>query len=260
MADKIAILADYYFDGIAVGNTYSSAGLWVGSLAYTLQLYFDFSGYSDMAIGFGGLMGFRIGENFNKPYQASSISDFWKRWHISLSRWFRDYVYIPLGGNRCTMPRNILNLLIVWLLTGIWHGADWSFVLWGVGYFALLATEKYVPFVKKMETHWTGHVYALFFINLLWIPFRAKNLHVAGKYIYGMFGGGRGPLEHKAISFIPFLVLAILLCFSWDRWTGWLKQKWWFKIFKEIGTILLAAWAVCAVVNSSYTPYIYGNF
>lgn len=108
VADKISVLADYYFDGVAAGNTYSIAGLWIGSIAYTLQLYFDFSGYSDMAIGIGQLLGFTIRENFDSPYQASSISDFWKRWHISLTQWFRDYIYIPLGGNRCAIPRHVL--------------------------------------------------------------------------------------------------------------------------------------------------------
>jgi len=192
IADKIAVLADYYFDGVALGNTYSCTGLWIGSITYTLQLYFDFSGYSDMAIGIGGLLGFKICENFDKPYYANSISDFWKRWHISLSRWFRDYVYIPSGGNRCSVPRHIRNLFIVWALTGMWHGADWSFVVWGLGYFMLIVIEKYVPIMKKAGLHWWGHIYSLFCINLLWIPFRAADLSVAGKYISGMFGASGG--------------------------------------------------------------------
>ncbi len=260
VADKAAILADYYFDGIAAGNTYSIAGLWIGSFAYTIQLYFDFSGYSDMAIGLGEVMGFHIDENFNKPYQASSISDFWRRWHISLSRWFRDYVYIPLGGNKCAVPRHIFNLLIVWLLTGIWHGADWTFVLWGLGYFVLLAVEKYAPFISKIKPYWISHVYVLFFVNLLWVPFRAEGLRAAGKYICGMFGGGKGTLEDKAISFIPFLGVAALLCFSWERWIAPFRQKRWFKMLRGTVIAALAFLSVCAAVNSSYTPYIYGKF
>lgn len=261
IADKIAALADYYFGGVASGNTYSCLGLWIGSITYTLQLYFDFSGYSDMAIGMGQLLGFHISENFNKPYQASSISDFWKRWHISLSQWFRDYVYIPLGGNRCSVPKHILNLLIVWALTGIWHGADWSFLLWGLGYFVLLVLEKYIPVMKNVGSHWYGHVYALFFINILWIPFRADNLSVAARFIAGMFGAdGLGVLEEKAISFIPYLAAVVLLCLPWNRLFEKHKEEGWYRIVRGIILVLLTGLALCAVINSSYTPYIYGNF
>lgn len=261
LADKVAILADYYFQGIALGGSYSLFGLWIGSIAYTLQLYFDFSGYSDMAIGIGSLLGFSIPENFNKPYQASSIQEFWKSWHISLSQWFRDYVYIPLGGNRCAIPRHIINLLIVWLLTGIWHGADWSFVVWGLGYFLLLLLEKYVPLCKKLCNKWYGHLYTLFFVNLLWIPFRADNLHVAADYIRGMFVGSTVfKIERRAISFLPFLIILILLCFSWERVLSKCENKNWFKIMKGLIIMILFILAICAIINSSYTPYIYGNF
>jgi D-alanyl-lipoteichoic acid acyltransferase DltB (MBOAT superfamily) len=259
VADKIAVLADYYFDGVAAGVSYSSLGLWIGSIAYTLQLYFDFSGYSDMAIGIGQLMGFDICQNFNDPYQANSISDFWKRWHISLSQWFRDYVYIPLGGNRCTKKRHILNLLIVWILTGIWHGADWSFVLWGFGYFVLLTVEKYVPAMKKIGNHWYGHVYALFFINFLWIPFRADNLYVAFQYISGLFGKSGG-VERKAITFLPYMAIAICLCLPWKRLLEQYKSKKLWLALKGCVMLVLAGLAFCAVVNASYAPYIYGNF
>lgn len=260
IADKIAILADYYFDGIAAGNTYSCIGLWIGSIAYTLQLYYDFSGYSDMAIGIGQLLGFTIKENFNKPYHASSISDFWKRWHISLTQWFRDYIYIPLGGNRCTIPRHLLNMLIVWFLTGIWHGADWSFIVWGIGYFILLVFERYISFIKKITVGAVGHIYTLFFINLLWIPFRAKDLRITAKYIIQMFGRGTGLIEEKAIAFIPFFVLAVSLCFPWDKLLNGFFYMRWFIFFKRLMIVALAGLAICAVVNSSYTPYIYGNF
>jgi D-alanyl-lipoteichoic acid acyltransferase DltB (MBOAT superfamily) len=261
VADKIAVLADYYFDGVASGNNYSCPGLWIGSITYTLQLYFDFSGYSDMAIGIGKLLGFDICENFNNPYQANSISDFWKRWHISLSQWFRDYVYIPLGGSRCSKSRHILNLFIVWVLTGIWHGADWSFVVWGLGYFVLLALEKYVPAMKKIGNYWYGHIYALFFINLLWVPFRADNLSVTLRYVSGMFGAnGALALEGKAIAFLPFLAVAVCLCFPWKKWLERYEQNKPYKILKGSAMIVLTAMAVCAVINSSYAPYIYGNF
>lgn len=265
IADKIAPLADYYFNGVAAGNTYSTLGLWIGSFAYSLQIYFDFSGYSDMAIGIGKLLGFHIPENFNKPYQAGSISDFWRRWHISLSQWFRDYVYIPLGGNRCFALRHVFNLLIVWFLTGLWHGADWTFIIWGLGYFVLLTIEKYTPFFKKIGEKWYGHIYALFFINFLWIPFRANNIDTMARYIAGSFGFGKnGSLEEMAIHFIPFLIVAILLCCPWisifERILKNIGDRKWFRIGKGVLLILFTGIAVCAVINSSYTPYIYGGF
>ena len=261
IADKIAILADYYFDGVSRGNTYSVVGLWMGSIAYTLQLYFDFSGYSDMAIGIGGLLGFQIPENFKLPYQARSISDFWKRWHISLSQWFRDYIYIPLGGNRCSVNRHIFNMLVVWLLTGIWHGADWSFVVWGIGYFFLLILEKYVPGMKRITESRFGHIYTLFFVNLLWIPFRSKNLFTAKQYIFGLAGiRSRGTIESIALEYIPYVIVAILLCCPIDRGFTPLKNRKGYKVLKGIAVLIAVFWAMCAVLNTTYTPYIYGNF
>lgn len=261
IADKLAVLANYYFDGMTAGNTFSCAGLWVGSVAYTLQLYFDFSGYSDMAMGIGQLLGFKIGKNFNSPYQANSISDFWRRWHISLSQWFRDYVYIPLGGNRCSVSRHILNLFVVWFLTGIWHGTGLSFIMWGMGYFLLLTGEKYIPFMKNMGTKWYGHIYALFFINLLWVPFRADSLTVALKYLAGMFGiGSSGILESRAVAFMPYLFMAAALCFPWEKVVEKYLQNRVCKFLKGIVMIVLFVLAVSAVISSSYTAYIYGNF
>lgn len=261
IADKIAVLANYYFDGITAGKTFSCAGLWIGSIAYTLQLYFDFSGYSDMAIGIGQLLGFKIGNNFNHPYRANSISDFWRRWHISLSQWFRDYVYIPLGGNRCTVSRHIANLFVVWLLTGIWHGTGLSFIMWGMGYFFLLTVEKYVPFMKNIGTKWYGHLYALFFINLLWVPFRADSVTMALKYLMGMFGiGSIGGVESRAVAFIPYLLAAAFLCFPWKKITDKYMQNRIFSFFRGLLIILIAVLAVSAVISSSYTTYIYGTF
>lgn len=261
IADKLAILANYYFDGITAGKSFSCAGLWIGSMAYTLQLYFDFSGYSDMAIGIGQLLGFEIGNNFNNPYQANSISDFWKRWHISLSQWFRDYVYIPLGGNRCRGSRHILNLLVVWLLTGIWHGTGWSFIMWGMGYFLLLTMEKYLPFMKEIGSKWYSHIYALFFINLLWVPFRADSLTVAVKYLAGMFGiGSRGGVESRAAAFIPYLLVAAGLCFPWKKVFEKYMQNRICSFFKGMVMIVIFVLAISAVISSSYTTYIYGNF
>ena len=260
VADKLAFLANYYFDGVAAGNSFSSLGLWIGSIAYTLQLYFDFSGYSDMAIGIGQLLGFNISENFDKPYRTCSISEFWKKWHKSLTLWFRDYIYIPLGGNRVSKIRHIVNMLIVWLITGLWHGADWTFIIWGIGYFLLLTAEKYIPVMKKICRGFTGHVYTLVFVNFLWIPFRAVNLKISGRYIAGMFGGGSYIIENKAIRFLPFLILAVIICFPLEKLLEKVSHKKMYSIIKGLFLIALAFFSICAAVNSSYSPYIYGNF
>ncbi len=261
IADKIAVLANYYFDGVAIGNTYSALGLWIGSIAYTLQLYFDFSGYSDVAIGIARSIGIEVPENFNAPYQAASISDFWKRWHISLSNWFRDHVYIPLGGNRCTIPRHILNLSIVWVLTGIWHGADWTFMLWGIGHLLLLILEKYSPTMKQIGRHWYGHLYTLFFVDLLWVLFRADRITTAGRYIAGMFRiRNFFFIEDKAVSFLPCLLLAIILCFPWKKWVKLNENSAYVKIAKKIVVLVLFGMSISAVINAGYAPYIYGDF
>ncbi len=260
IADKIAALANYYFDGVAVGENYSVIGLWIGSIAYTIQLYFDFSGYSDMAIGIGKVLGISIRENFNKPYQASCISDFWRRWHISLTFWFRDYIYIPLGGNRCKVPRHIFNMLVVWMVTGIWHGADWTFLIWGLSYWLLLVIEKYVPFITKINHGITGRIYTLFFVNLLWVPFRATNMSVFIRYFRGMFGEGTGHIEDKAICFLPLLFISISLCFPWDNVIFRFKEKKAYVFVRGVMLIFLFVLALSAVINSTYTPYIYGNF
>ena len=215
-----------------------------------------------MAIGIGQMLGVDVPENFNQPYQAKSISDFWKRWHISLSMWFRDYIYIPLGGNRCSVFRHIFNLGVVWMLTGIWHGADWSFIAWGLGYFLLLIFEKYLPCMKKVDKHWWGHIYTLFCINILWIFFRADNLFVACKYISGMFGinvSGK-IIEEKTICFIPLLAVIVCLCFPWQQWVKKHIPNSAVEIIRKAILIILVGFAVCAIINSSYMPYIYGNF
>lgn len=157
ISNNLAIIADYVFES----NYAEKAVLtfWLGGFAYAMQIYFDFSGYSDMAIGLGKMFGFRFEENFNYPYIAYSVTDFWRRWHISLSSWFRDYVYIPLGGNKCSKGRHIINLFFVWLLTGMWHGANWTFIVWGLAYFVILVVEKYFIRPEQFESKVTRLVY-----------------------------------------------------------------------------------------------------
>ena len=161
---------------------------WLGAIAYTLQIYFDFGGYSDMAIGLGRMLGFNFMKNFDYPYISQSITEFWHRWHISLSTWFKEYVYIPLGGNKVSVPRHILNILIVWFLTGLWHGASWNFVVWGLYYGILLLIEKY--FLKKYIEKMPGilqHIYLMIIVIIGWVFFFSPNMGYAAKYIGCMF-------------------------------------------------------------------------
>ena len=160
---------------------------WIGMFAYTFQIYFDFYGYSLMAIGLGKMIGFKLPTNFNNPYMATSVTDFWRRWHITLSRWFRDYVYIPLGGSRCSMPRTILNMFIVWALTGLWHGASLNFVLWGLFFFVFLTLEKLG--LKKLFDRFPviGHMYIIFLIPLGWMIFAIENVSDIGLYFTRLF-------------------------------------------------------------------------
>lgn len=165
--------------------------LWMGTICYGLQIFYDFSGYSDMAIGLGKMFGFEFEENFNYPYMASSATDFWRRWHMSLSRWFRDYVYIPLGGSRVKIPRQILNLFIVWLLTGIWHGAQLTYVVWGLVYFVLLLLERYVIKLEKRKSpifKFAWRIITLLAINFAWVLFNSGGLGSAMRYCLGMIG------------------------------------------------------------------------
>ena len=182
----------------ALGGDVSALMAWTGAIAYTFQIYFDFSGYSDMAIGLGRMFGFKFPENFRYPYQSVSITDFWRRWHITLSTWFKEYLYIPLGGNRCGLARQALNLLIVWSLTGFWHGAGWNFVMWGLYYFVILFIEK-LFLLKALDKlpKLFRHVYALLLIVIGWVIFASDDVSVLLPYLGSMFGangavGGHG--------------------------------------------------------------------
>lgn len=190
LADALGRIADGAF---AAGDRLTVGLAWLGAIAYTLQLYFDFSGYTDMALGLGRVFGFRLPENFNYPYISKSAAEFWRRWHMTLSFWFRDYVYIPLGGNRCARTRQVLNLLAVWLLTGLWHGAAWNFVLWGLYYAVLLMGEKFLwgGALERLPSA-LRHVYALFLITVGWVLFRSASLGQAGEMVSAMFGFAPG--------------------------------------------------------------------
>lgn len=245
---------------------------WMGLTAYTFQLYFDFSAYSDMAIGLGHMFGFEFLENFNYPYISKSITEFWRRWHISLSTWFRDYVYIPLGGNRVNKLRHVRNILVVWLLTGIWHGASWNFVLWGIYYGILLLLEKFVfgRFLEKLPSI-LRHIYCMFFVMIGWNLFVFDDMGRGLSFMKALFGGyGQGLLNRETIYLLyNNIVLLVLLILGSTRLpkrlgtaiTALLQER------EGILTILRNAFyvvifflSVAWLVDASYNPFLYFRF
>ena len=246
------------------------AAAWLGIIMYTFQIYFDFSGYSDMAIGLGKMMGFSFRENFYYPYMASSVTDFWRRWHISLSTWFREYVYIPLGGNRRGRGRQIFNLLAVWFLTGLWHGASWNFVLWGLYYFVLLMLEKtFLLKILDKLPKFVGHVYTLITVVFGWLLFVSTDFASGLNYLATMFGGGRatGFIDAGgAFDWISSLILLVILVIASTPYPKKLLYKLWEKYDAPVRavTAILCLFvffiAVAYLVNSSYNPFLYYRF
>lgn len=261
VADYMAVIAD---DVFGMGLPASAATAWIGAAAYTLQIYFDFSGYSDMAIGLGKMFGFRFPENFNYPYISRSVAEFWRRWHISLGSWFRDYVYIPLGGNRVSRPRWVWNIFVVWALTGIWHGANWTYLCWGLLFFALILFEKVTHLPERIGR--CAHIYAIFAIVLSFALFRSPDLSFAARYIGRMFGHGSTALFDYAAQY--FLMqgafvwgLAIVLSLPV---VPYLQQRFAGHALCRIGEPVLAAiiflLSLVATLGSGYHPFIYFNF
>lgn len=265
IANHMAVVADAAFHLLFAGQFQSSAAMaWLGAISYTFQIFFDFSGYSDMAIGLGSMFGFHFEENFRYPYLAATVSDFWRRWHISLQTWFRDYIYFPLGGSRVSKGRMVFNLFVVWLLTGIWHGAWWTFIAWGLLYFVLLTFEKLTGLDKK--ECWFGHIYTMFFVILGWVLFRAPNLGSALVYMKAMFGiGARGLVSATAGAYIAqnwlYYILAVLGCFpilaKMDEKFG--KSRIWNTVY-TIGILVVLVVSVSFICNNAYNPFIYFNF
>ena len=253
LANFLAVIADNIFGYI---NNPSVMMSWLGAVAYTLQIYFDFSGYSDMAIGLGLMFGFHFSENFNYPYISGSITEFWHRWHISLSSWFRDYVYIPLGGSRVNKSRHILNIFTVWLLTGIWHGANWTFILWGLIYFAVLILEKETSIIKRLKIF--SHVYTLLIVILAWVIFRSESISSGLNYIASMFGlNGNNFCDSGFIVYIKgswvVLLAALVGIFPF---VNKFRRTW----PESIWLVLVLIISICEIVSSSYNPFIYFNF
>lgn len=241
-------------------------GTWVGMIAYTFQIYFDFSGYSDMACGLGNMMGFEFLKNFNYPYIAKSITDFWRRWHISLSTWFKEYVYIPLGGNRKGVKRQILNLLIVWGLTGLWHGAAYNFVIWGLYYGLLLILEKFVlkKFLDKLPA-FVQHIYTLFIIIIGWGLFYFTDVGQLGEFMVDLFNFGNGICGDQAFNLImsnlPMLIIAAvastpLAAMLYNRFEH-TRFMW---IPETLYCMGVLAVSTASLVNQSYNPFLYFRF
>lgn len=269
IANQMAVVADRAF---ALEPGQLSVGLaWLGAVCYTLQIYFDFSGYSDMAIGLGRMFGFHFLENFEYPYISRSITEFWRRWHISLSTWFRDYVYFPLGGSRVSSAgRHIRNLFVVWLLTGIWHGANWTFLAWGLFYFALLVLEKYAHLGRGWPTglRW---LFTMAMVNFGWVLFRADSLGAAGRYLGAMLGLGGGLWDERACFYLlenlPVLAAAVLFSAPVELR---LRDKLYGGGLKRLSPLWDACYAVLLllvvivsasyVVKGTYNPFIYFNF
>ena len=238
---------------------------WFGILCYTLQIYFDFSGYSDMAVGLGKMFGFELMQNFNFPYTAVSIKDFWSRWHISLSGWFRKYVYIPLGGNRKGTARTLLNIMIVWSLTGLWHGAAWNFVAWGAYYGVLLLLEKYV-FAKVIERLPAAlrHVLTMVIVIIGWVFFSANDFSAAAAYLSAMFGGGAGFLDGTTSyvllsNLFPFVLMS-LCAVGMFRNPPKFKNEHVNYIAQAAGYAAVFAICVACLVSDSYNPFLYFRF
>lgn len=264
LANQIGALWDY-LKGLGSMDM-SMALAWLGALAFTFQIYFDFSGYSDMAIGLGEMFGFHFPENFDHPYESKSITEFWRRWHMTLGTWFREYLYIPLGGNRNGVARQILNLLVVWFLTGLWHGAGWNFILWGLYYFVLLVLEKFV--LRGVLERLPGivqHLYTMFFVIIGWVIFAFDDMGQLESFLKALFGigvpAGNGLALYEWDIRAPFL--AVLLIASTTFPTRIAKQ-----LTREerrspllmVYTGALLVLSLAFLVSGSYNPFLYFRF
>ena len=260
IGDYAAGIADRVF-GQTVPLTTATA--WIGVFAYTMQIYFDFSGYSDMAMGLAKMFGFRFPRNFRRPYSAQSMTDFWRRWHISLSRWLRDYVYIPLGGNRHGTARTYLNLWLIFFVCGLWHGANYTFVVWGIGHGILMVVERLGWWRPR---GWWGQLTTFGWVMLLWVPFRADSMAATLDIWSAMVGLGSSLADRHTVTFLDPQSLLILTCAGLitmmpQRWlkhtNSWLHTH---QTVRAGGIALLALLALMQLISQGFTPFIYANF
>ena len=264
LSNNFALLADKAFD-LCSSNQLSTAMAWLGAIGYTFQIFFDFSGYSDMAIGLGKMFGFHFLENFDYPYISRSITEFWRRWHISLGTWFRDYVYFPLGGSRVNKYRHIFNLFVVWALTGIWHGANWTFIFWGLMYFVLLCFEKLSGFNNSKIPNIIKWLYTMLFVILGWVIFRSESITDALLYIGTMFGINSPSLSDGIFAgyFVQnFILIAVgAICSTpLPKQLSKLKLGITGDIIYVVAMTALLALCISGLVSNSYNPFIYFNF
>lgn len=272
LSNNFALVADQLFN-VTYSKDMPASLAWVGAIAYTLQIFFDFSAYSDMAIGLAGMFGFRLEENFNYPYVSKSISEFWRRWHISLSTFFKEYVYFPLGGSKVSnQDKMVRNTFIVWLLTGVWHGAEWTFILWGLCNLVFILGERLFKFEKSGINNGIKHIYAMFAIIIGWVLFRAENLEHAFIYIKNMFClNGNG--IHSDIAFmyikeyLPFFIAGIIFSTPIAKRINKLNVEGKFPVIGMVMDIcypivIIGLFLLCMtyLVAGSYNPFIYFNF
>jgi alginate O-acetyltransferase complex protein AlgI len=273
IANVVARAADDIFALNAAGTPIGSGLAWLGIVCYTLQIFYDFSGYSDMAIGLGMMFGFRFPENFNLPYAARSIQDFWRRWHMTLSTWFRDYVYIPLGGNRKGVARTYLNLYIVFFLTGLWHGASWNFVLWGLLHGTFLVIER-LGFDSVLEKMWrpVAHIYTLLVVMTAWVLFRADTLPQALAYLARMFGFIPENPAYPVNLYLDTplaltLTAGVIFAMPVEAWfKTWRESYASTQLYKALALVRVGAmcglfiFSAAALAVNTYNPFIYFRF
>ncbi len=261
LADNFALLMRLFRDS----GEPSVLFYWMYAIAFTLNIYFDFSGYSDMAIGLGRVFGFKFIENFDYPYLSKSVAEFWRRWHMSLGSWFRDYIYIPLGGNRVKPVRWVINTLAVWMLTGLWHGAAWNFVLWGLMYAAMLLVEKWIPALKKLPA-FLRHTYTMLVVILGFVLFNAQDLTQAGQDIASMFGFGgipavSGDTLYYLRSFAPLFLMGFIGITPLVRDLGRrLEQTRVGTVLEPVLLIALLLVSTAYLVDGSFSPFLYFRF
>ena len=254
------------WDIIRADTSAGILGSWIGIIGYTLQIYFDFCGYSEMAIGLGKMFGFDFLKNFDYPYISKSITEFWRRWHISLSTWFKEYIYIPLGGNRKGLPRQIFNMFVVWALTGIWHGANYNFILWGLYFFVILMLEKsfLLKWLKKAPSA-LAHIYSLILIILGWVIFYFEDMKQLWAYVGRLFVPSSGLISPASMvtltAYLPLLLIACFACTPIAKnLYGKIEKKSWSWIPDTILCLLGLVVSVASLVSSGYNPFLYFKF
>ena len=276
LANGCAVVADSFFNvGEAELTSIPAMGILLGAFAFTLQIYLDFSAYSDMAIGMGLMCGFHYKENFNYPYISQSVAEFWRRWHISLGSFFRDYVYIPLGGNRCTVPRQVFNLFVVWFLTGLWHGASWNFVLWGLFFGVLIGLERFVLKDRVERVPPAARIAIVFLLTMFsWILFKFTDFHMLGIAVRGLFGLNHNGFTDMSVALVFknnvfFLIFSVIAVTPIGKLLRQILRNlsrrgdvffWINGVWETIHPVLLILLSAMALAGDSYNPFLYFQF